>query len=352
MGGSTKVETPKPTQQELALQQEQVNLLRDQRAASQEMMRQQELLAPLLYEQMGITPTFGENGKISGFTKKAVDPAIAMRQKQFETLQTQTMEQALAEMNDPTKKAIDRMMKERTLAALKGNLPVDPGLERSLKEGRVTLEESLRKQIGTGYATSTPGIQALADFDKRAEELRYGARTGQLTMGEQLQGMRSASDMARGQAGMAAGGMGMELADKLRGSSLGGILGTHQAGWMGPQALGQAAAGFSNPLSFYQNNRQMQHQANISNMQSANAADASLWGSLGSIAMLAMFSDRRLKSHIKRIGHTNAGLPLYSYTIFGKRSVGVMADEAKIMFPHAVRVGPGGFDMVDYAQIR
>lgn len=286
MGGSTTVKAPVPTKEETALQQEQVNLLRDQRASTQEAMRQQQLLAPLLYDQMGITPSYGEDGRITGFTKKAVDPAVAARQKQFEDLQSQTMAQALAEMNDPTKKQIDKMMKDRTLAALKGDLPVDPGLERSLKEGRGTLEESLRRQIGSGYATSTPGMQALADFDKRAEELRYGARTGQLTMGEQLSGARSAQDLARGQSGMAAGGMGMELADRLRGSSMAGALGVQGTSWMGPQMMGQVAQGFNNPLSFYQNQRKMQMDAMTANAQSDSAEGAS-WGALGGTVIMA-----------------------------------------------------------------
>jgi hypothetical protein len=71
----------------------------------------------------------------------------------------------------------------------------------------------------------------------------------------------------------------------------------------------------------------------------------------GSAALASMFSDRRLKSNIKRIGEMPSGLPVYSYTIFGVERTGVMADEAEKLFPEAVIEGPAGFKMVDYARI-
>lgn len=76
---------------------------------------------------------------------------------------------------------------------------------------------------------------------------------------------------------------------------------------------------------------------------------------LGDIAQAGlgflMFSDRRLKSAIKRIGTTEGGLPLYRYSIFGRTEIGVMADEVAKVIPEAVtRVM--GFDMVDYGMVR
>lgn len=49
-----------------------------------------------------------------------------------------------------------------------------------------------------------------------------------------------------------------------------------------------------------------------------------------------LWSDRRLKSDIRRIGTTAHDLPLYEYTIFGERKRGVMADEAEVVMPEAV----------------
>lgn len=343
MGGKTNVQAPQPSAEERALQQEQVNLLRESRSATQEQMRQQELLAPVLYEQMGITPQMDASGRIVGYGKAPEDPL----QAQFKQLQQTTMQQALAEMNDPQRKEIDAMLRGRTLAALKGELPVDPGLERQLKEGRTTLEEQLRMQLGSGYATSTPGIQALSEFDKRATELRTSAQTGQLTLAEQLGQARQAGLTNTAQMAIP----GMELADRFKSSNFGNIMGLRGSGWQGVQGLSGVAQGYNNPLSMYQNQRGMQMQANMANAQSANqrfGVFGSLFGT-GLMAAAAM-SDRRLKRYIHRVGKLLNGLNLYRYVIFGRTQVGVMADEVKKRFPHAVhRVG--AFDAVDYTQI-
>jgi hypothetical protein len=81
---------------------------------------------------------------------------------------------------------IEKRLLERSQAALSGTLPVDPALERSLTDNTRTLEATLAQQLGPRYATSTAGIQALAENTKRAEELRSSARTGQLSLAEQL----------------------------------------------------------------------------------------------------------------------------------------------------------------------
>lgn len=69
----------------------------------------------------------------------------------------------------------------RTRAALAGGLPDDPALLRTIQEQQLQTEARLRGELGTGYATSTPGIQALADWDKRKAELLYAARQNDLT---------------------------------------------------------------------------------------------------------------------------------------------------------------------------
>lgn len=69
-------------------------------------------------------------------------------------------------------------------------------------------------------------------------------------------------------------------------------------------------------------------------------------GKAGSVA--AFFSDRRLKSDVKRIGTTSQGLGLYEYTIFGERQRGVMADEVEAVMPDAVLTHDSGYKMVRY----
>jgi hypothetical protein len=65
----------------------------------------------------------------------------------------------------------------------------------------------------------------------------------------------------------------------------------------------------------------------------------------------SVFSDRRLKHDVRRVGSTEAGTPLYSYKYLwgGPTRIGVMADEAP---PDAVRRHFSGFAMVDYSRIQ
>ena len=70
-------------------------------------------------------------------------------------------------------------------------------------------------------------------------------------------------------------------------------------------------------------------------------------------AKTGAFSDIRLKRDIMRSGSLPSGLPTYffRYLWSGKPHFGVMAHEARTLFPDAVSEGPGGFLMVDYAKI-
>jgi hypothetical protein len=74
---------------------------------------------------------------------------------------------------------------ERYKKALAGELPVDPTLERALTEGEATLQEQIRRQFGPGGETSTPAIQTLQEYRKRATETRHAARRGEISAAEQ-----------------------------------------------------------------------------------------------------------------------------------------------------------------------
>ena len=69
------------------------------------------------------------------------------------------------------------------------------------------------------------------------------------------------------------------------------------------------------------------------------------------LAGLSMFSDRRLKSNIVRIGTHPLGIGVYEYDIFGGRTIGVMADEVLAVKPDAVSHHSSGYLMVDYGSL-
>ena len=66
---------------------------------------------------------------------------------------------------------------------------------------------------------------------------------------------------------------------------------------------------------------------------------------------ICAFSDRRLKSNIKRIGTHKLGIGLYEYKIFGRKEIGVMADEVLEVKPEAVKLDPSGYYKVCYQML-
>ena len=155
------VKVPGPSAAERALQQQQAALLRMQQDILVRQEREQRVLNPLLLEAAGIQAEFGPEGELIS-AQRAEDPLAERRRE------------------------IEEGFLERTEAALAGELPVNPALLRDLGEQEATLRERLRQQLGPGFETSTPGIEALGEFGQRREELLEGARRGDLTLGEQL----------------------------------------------------------------------------------------------------------------------------------------------------------------------
>lgn len=68
------------------------------------------------------------------------------------------------------------------------------------------------------------------------------------------------------------------------------------------------------------------------------------------LSALAMFSDRRLKTDIEKVGKLNDGQNVYSYRYKGDATpqIGLMADEVEKRRPEAVVRHPSGFKMVRY----
>jgi hypothetical protein len=96
---------------------------------------------------------------------------------------------------------------------------------------------------------------------------------------------------------------------------------------------------------------QAQGAANMQNygiqQSGANAQTSGLYSLAGAAAPL-MFSDRKLKLNIERIGTHKLGIGLYEYDIFGGRQQGVMADEVEKVMPEAIVMHPSGYKMVNY----
>ena len=143
-----KVQAPKPSQEELDLMREQLGILQQTRVET-------EMLKPFVLQTMGL-----------------VEEAGAYRHM--------TEEEKLAMMtpNERLSQEALTLTQQRQIAALKGELPVSPALEADIASQEKTLREGLSRRLGTGWETTTPGIQALSEFQKRSGLLREEARRG------------------------------------------------------------------------------------------------------------------------------------------------------------------------------
>ena len=139
--------------------------------------RQQELLLPVMLRRSGVEAVRDPvTGEVTGF-KELKDSAtltpyeksmFAIQEGQM-ALQKEMLAQSQKEFAEYTtsplaqqRKDIEAKFYQRTLDALSGNLPVNPALERGLQEEQDLLGEQMRRQLGSGWATSPPGIQAQA----------------------------------------------------------------------------------------------------------------------------------------------------------------------------------------------
>ena len=86
---------------------------------------------------------------------------------------------------------------------------------------------------------------------------------------------------------------------------------------------------------------------NAANAQSQGVGNAATLGA----AALSFFSDRRLKTNIRRRGNKH-GLPWYEFDyVWGEHSEGHMADEVAQIYPDAVSYNDDGYAMVNYGAL-
>ena len=288
MGGGAKA--PKPSKEERALQAQQAELLKLQQSIIEQQRAQQAILLPFFAEQQGFDVETDANGNITKISKRPDE---------------------VADLN----KTLEKELAERSLKALRGELPVSPGLERDIGRQEETLRDRLAAQLGPGYETSSAGIEALQNQAESAEVLREGARTAQLTLAEQLGISRQQQNDYKKLTGM----------DYLRQVSTGDSL--TMAG-----AFGQVAGGVGQAIQPYAQQRQMQMNASIANSQSRAGIIGAGIGLVGSL-----FSDERLKSDSVIVGRIKPlGIPIRVYTMGGVRRIGVFASDVEIVKPHAV----------------
>jgi hypothetical protein len=91
------------------------------------------------------------------------------------------------------------------------------------------------------------------------------------------------------------------------------------------------------------------YQADMSRYNSQMGALGGLFG-----AGLSMFSDRRLKENIERIGKTDSGVPVYKFNYIGRKTteIGYMAQDLLELQPETVFKDPDGYYRVRYDMVK
>lgn len=91
---------------------------------------------------------------------------------------------------DPTlagnKREIERMQTERSLKALKGELPISKTLQREFQVGQQQLNEQINRQGGPGAKNSTAGVLKQEAFDRNRIALQEAEQRDMLTTAEAL----------------------------------------------------------------------------------------------------------------------------------------------------------------------
>jgi hypothetical protein len=101
------------------------------------------------------------------------------------------------------------------------------------------------------------------------------------------------------------------------------------------------------------------YQAALNSTNAQNAGEGNFMSGLFGLGgaalsnpalMAGMFSDRRLKTNIVKVGEQD-GYGVYEYDIFGRRERGVMAQEVMWVKPMAVHMHSSGYLQVDYGSL-
>lgn len=227
--GDTSIGYPEPTEAELELQELQLELLQSQ----QEEMG---LMQPWILSSMGLT--IDEDGSYRKMTETELQENMSeMERGQYDL-------------------AISAQ--ERLAKAYAGELDVSPALEQSLGKQESQLGEALAQRLGSDWAATTAGQQAMAGLKESHELVREETRRGEIT-----------------------GGTGITLAQSANQAALAGSQGAAYTGFPGRTGGLFGAAGQA--MQPYQQQRMGQYNASMQSAMMGSQQQAGLMGGLGSL---------------------------------------------------------------------
>lgn len=301
-GGSS---VPKPTEEETELTKKQTELIDEQ---VKQLERQNELMEKLWptlekyykgqvdYSQMQLDATTELQPLQTELAKQGIElNTLQLDAIKSETERNAALEPVLLEAMGYEKDesgnytAIEgeqdpllAQLEERWTGTIEGEEGVSPYLESQLADERAKLEEDLSRRLGPNWQTTTPGMQALSDFDTRADLLREESQQRAISQaGSQY---LSARGLMAGEKQQEVGnllaltgrGTGRITPVSIGGSGGGGI----PSGLMSGGGSGSSAsANIANLRDYYQDQRYNKWSAQQG--QSAGKTSAMMGGALG-----------------------------------------------------------------------
>ena len=244
--------------------------------------------------------------------------------------------------------------------------PVEQGLVRQAQEFNTdAYREQLARDAAAASAQAFGQNQAMASRAAAARGVNLNSGAGMAMQNQNALGLSAARANAMTGARQQAQQMGWArqmdvtgLGRNLAGASTAAYQGATGAGTSGMNTSMAPGAQYQAGLANAGQTAGSVLNAQTSAYNTGINAQGEMYGSLlggGSqlgAAGIAKYSDRRLKEDIKIVGVDEAtGLNLYEFVYkggSGHKYIGVMADEAKEKFPHAVFTMPDGFDAVNY----
>ena len=290
-GGNSdpSIDFPERTPQEGQALDEQIDLLRLSRDKLMKMFSEMDTLAPWLYREAGYKATRAglteeQQKELDGIAqqrrdienrlrgmeandperKKLEDEYSALQSRRDALVETRDRISGISKREDPhatLREQIERGWLDRVLAGQRGGLPDNPALLRDLREQEMNLGESLRRELGPGWAASSPGIEKAVRFGESANIQKDYARRQDMTMAE-------AMSLGRKQE-----------SEALKDNSLRRLLGIGQRDMPGIGGLFNASAGYTAPLAYMLGERQGQFGADAIQFQ-YDADDPFTWRNL------------------------------------------------------------------------
>jgi len=305
-------------------------------------------------------------------------PAVAPTREAFTTVSDPDKWTATTALNPEAQKAFDASQRMQTGLAQLGEQGVGQMGELFSTpfsiEGAAPVYGEHRQGVIDAMMARTDAQKSRDEESKRAQLVAQGIPVGSEAYSREMDRLDRQQTDARQQAEIAAeqmAGMGYSSALQGRGqgiqeqllqrqtpiNEMSAFRTGSQVGMPQFQAYGQQQfTGGPN----YAGAAQQQGAYDMAGYNADVAQQNAMWGGLAGLGAAGikagaplMFSDRRLKKNLKRLGTSIMGFPVYAFDYIwgGDRQIGVMAQDVVKVMPEAVSA-VAGYMAVDYGMIR